>query len=205
MKHVGKMKNNAARVVVVYKTLPGDPNNCLVVGTNGLPDSHHDSLMSLIEGDAGQQANELAELLSVRRFPDGEVMLNYLHLRNHLKKVPTTMVLMTPNTQTSIPLDQLNQLIAEQKGIKVSDLAVKEKEVVDDVNTLVSTVEEVAPIDEVKATSTVATEVKQDPLSASDLRSMADKLFKEAQALRKRADEMEPPVKKATKAVKAEA
>jgi hypothetical protein len=34
---------------------------------------------------------------------------------------------------------------------------------------------------------------------------MADKLFKEAQNLRKKADEIEPPVKKAAKATKAEA
>ena len=47
IKHVGKMKNNSARVVVVYRTLPGDPNSALVVGTNGLMDSYHDSLMSV--------------------------------------------------------------------------------------------------------------------------------------------------------------
>lgn len=72
-KHVGKMKNNSARVAVVYRTLPGDSKSALVVGTNGLTDSYHDSLMSLIESDSGQQAGELAEVLAVRRFPDGTV------------------------------------------------------------------------------------------------------------------------------------
>ena len=125
-KHVGKMKNNSARVAVVYRTLPGEPTNALVVGTNGLTDSYHDSLMSLIESDAGQQANELADVLAVRRFPDGTVMLQYLHSNGHLKKVPTNIVLMTPNNKTSIPLSEVNQMIASQKGVKVEDLAVSD-------------------------------------------------------------------------------
>ena len=32
MKHVGKMKNNNAKIVIVYRTLPGDPYSALVVG-----------------------------------------------------------------------------------------------------------------------------------------------------------------------------
>ena len=35
MKHVGKMKNNGARVAVAFRTIPGDPHSALVIGTNG--------------------------------------------------------------------------------------------------------------------------------------------------------------------------
>ena len=202
MKHVGKMKNNSARVAVVYRTLPGDANSALVVGTNGLSDAYHDTLMGLIESESGQQANELADILAVRRFTDGEVMLNWLHTRGHLKKVPTNLVLMTPTTQNQIPLNELNQLIAEQRGITVDQLAVndgsqtekqpaKKQEDISDEVVVPSQVEVKQPVSE-------------GPVTASDLSSMADKLFKEAQALRKKADELEPPAKKATKA-KAEA
>jgi hypothetical protein len=201
MKHVGKMKNNAARVAVVYRTLPDESSNALVVGTNGLPDAYHDAMMSVIESEAGQQANELADILATRRFPDGDVMLSWLHARGQLKKVPTNLVLMTPNTQTQIPLNELNQMIADQKGITVDELAIndgsqtpskskkaaKEEIIVDDI-----IVDTAAPVVEA-------------PVTASDLRSMADKLFKEAQNLRKKADEIEPPAKKAAKATKAEA
>ena len=200
MKHVGKMKNNAARVAVVYRTLPDEASNALVVGTNGLPDAYHDALMSVIESEAGQQANELADILATRRFPDGDVMLSWLHARGQLKKVPTNLVLMTPNSQTQIPLNELNQMIADQKGIAVDELAindgsqtpskskkaVKEDIIVDDI------IVDTAPVAEA-------------PVTAADLRSMADKLFKEAQNLRKKADELEPPAKKAAKATKAEA
>ena len=115
MKHIGKMKNNAARVVVAYRTLPDDALSALVVGTQGLGDSYHDALMNIVESDNGQQANELADILAVRKFPDGSNMLSYLHERGHLKKVPTHLVLMTPSSQSSILLNDLNVAIAEQK------------------------------------------------------------------------------------------
>ena len=126
-KHVGKMKNNSARVAVAYRTLPGDATSALVIGTNGLGDAYHDSLMQLIDSDTGQQANELADVLATRRFPDGTVMLQWLHSNGHLKKVPTTLVLMTPNAQTAIPLNEVNQMIAEQKGVTIDQLAVSEE------------------------------------------------------------------------------
>lgn len=203
MKHVGKMKNNSARVAVVYRTLPGEPNSALVVGTNGLPDAYHDSLMGVIESDSGQQANELADILATRRFPDGEVMLGWLHNRGQLKKVPTNLVLMTPNPQNQIPLNELNNLIAEQKGVKVEDLAVHDgTEQTPKKEDKTSRKAEAIIVDDVVAETITAPVVSDQPVTASDLRSMADKLFKEAQALRKKADELEPT--KAKKASKAE-
>jgi hypothetical protein len=204
MKHVGKMKNNAARVAVVYRTIPDESSNALVVGTSGLPDAYHDALMSVIESEAGQQANELADILATRRFPDGDVMLSWLHARGQLKKVPTNLVLMTPNTQTQIPLNDLNKMIADQKGITVEELAindgtqksskakkaVKEEIIIDDI------------VDDIVVDTAPVVEV---PVTASDLRSMADKLSKQAAEMRRKADEMAPPVKKAAKATKAEA
>lgn len=188
MKHVGKMKNNSARVAVAYRTLPGDPNSALVIGTHGLADAYHDTLMSLIESEAGQGANELAEVLATRRFPDGAVMLEYLHTRGHLKKVPTTLVLMTPNSQTQIPLNELNEMIAKQKGVSVDELAVtdgtqkgKQKE------SRQSEPEIVVETNEIQ------------PTSPAELRSKADALYKQAAALRKQADEIDPPKKRASK------
>jgi hypothetical protein len=188
MKHVGKMKNNSARVAVVYRTLPGDSENALVVGTQGLSDSHHDSLMSLIESDQAQQSGELADILAVRRFPDGSAMLSYLHTYGHLKKVPTKMVLMTPTPQTSIPLDELNRLIADQMGVSIEELAVR-----DDNGQIVKSNKKkvvTAVIEE----SSVNT--KEFNLSPAEMRSRADALYKEASRLRKEADELDPPIKK---------
>lgn len=191
MKHVGKMKNNSARIVVVYRVVPGEPNNCLVVGTQGLIDSHHDSLMSLIEGPSGQEANELADLLAVRKFPDGSNMLQYLHVNGHIKKVPSSMVLMTPNTQTQLPLNELNQLIAKQKGVTVEELA----------GIKTDQHESQVDIANVNADSSQIENKKTNEkfnLTPAEMRSRADALYKEAARLRKEADELDPPKSKKT-------
>jgi hypothetical protein len=144
MKHIGKMKNNSARIAIVFRTVPNEPNNALVVGTSGLPDAYHDALMSLIESESGQQANELADILSSRRFPDGEVMLNWLHTRGHIKKVPANLVLLTPNNQTQIPLDQVN---AELNKL-ANPGKITEEVVSDEIVIPVSTHQEVMPVPE---------------------------------------------------------
>ena len=200
MKHVGKMKNNGARVAVAFRTIPGDPHSALVIGTNGLADSYHDSLMSLIESEGAQQANELADVLAVRKFPDGSNMLEWLHSRGSLTKVPTKLVLMTPDTKSSIQLDELNLLIADQKGLTLEQLAITEGEMI--------VVEPNAPATQnkwdkaredraaTKAAKDEAETVAAIALSPAEMRSRADALYKEAARLRKDADAVDPPKKK---------
>jgi hypothetical protein len=200
MKHVGKMKHNGAPVAIVFRTLPGDPHNCLVVGTQGLGDSYHDGLMKLIETPEAQDSYELGQILSVRRFPDNSVMLGYLHVNGRLKKVATKDVLVTPTTTDTVPLDELNNLIAEQKGISLEDLALKDE-------TGNVEVKEVAQVKEMPVEKTVSANVNPDAPTgilddtalAKNLRSQADAMFKEAQSLRRQADELDPPAKKTSK------
>lgn len=201
MKHVGKMKNNGARVAVAFRTLPGDVYSALVIGTGGLPDMYHDNLMSLIESDSAQQANELADILAVRKFPDGVNMLEWLHSNGHLKKVPTKGVVITPDNKNHIQLDELNNLIAQQKGLpRVEDLnpapdvtdVVTAKTNAASEYTGTKVMEETAPVKEA-----TKTESKGFELTPSEMRSRADALFKEAQRLRKEADAIDPPKKKA--------
>lgn len=193
MKHVGKMKNNSARVVIVYRTLPGDPHSALVVGTQGLGDSYHDTLMTIVESESGQQANELADVLAVRRFPDGSNMLGYLHGNGHLIKVKTVLVNVTPDSQTTIPLNELNELVAKQKGVSIEDLAVNDGSQ----QTKDKKKREAKKIVTEDETPKV---VETFEMSPAELRSRADALFKQAQVLRKQADELDPPKKKATTA-----
>jgi hypothetical protein len=188
MKHVGKMKNNSARIVVVYRTLPGDPHSALVVGTQGLGDSYHDTLMTVVESESGQQANELADVLSVRRFPDGSNMLGYLHENGHLVKVKTSLVSVTPTSQTAISLDELNLTIAKQKGVELEDLAVGDGS---------QKKTDKKSVKETKVVADTTGGTKEDvDLSPAEMRSRADALFKQAQQLRKKADEIDPPKKK---------
>jgi hypothetical protein len=204
MKHVGKMKNNDAKVVIAYRTLPGDPYSALVIGTNNLGASYHDSLMSVVEDSRAQQANELADVLAVRKFPDGSNMLEFFHKNGLLRKVPTNGVLVTPTRNDSVPLDELNKIIAEQKGISIDELAVSDGS---------TPVKNSVKNDPARTTSqSVSGDIEvpnvdvvvEETLTPADMRSKADKLFKEAQALRKQADSIDPPKSKVKK-VSAEA
>ncbi len=204
------MKNNSARLAIVYRTLPGDAHNALVVGTSGLTDSYHDGLMSVLESDSGQQANELADILAVRKFPDGNNMLEFLHTHGHLKKVPTHMVLVTPNAQTAIPLDELNKLIADQKGVTVDELAIvpegekiekSPKQPPEEYKSKWDKAREEkaakSAAESQKTVETYNTEVESvGVMTPAEMRSKADALYKEAARLRKEADAIDPPKKK---------
>lgn len=187
LKHIGKMKNNGAKIAVIYRTLPGEAFHALVVGTGSLQESYHDSLMGLIQSENGQGADELADILAVRKFPDGSNMLEYLHTKGLLRKVPTDGVIMTPTPTDSVPLDQLNHIIAEQKGVTLDELAITDGIKPNPPST------EVAP-DVTPATSSEKEIIEN--LSPTQMRSRADSLFKQAQALRKQADEIDPPKNK---------
>jgi hypothetical protein len=196
IKHVGRFVRNGRKCLVVYRTLPGDAYNCLVVPTESVTDGYHDALINLVESNAAQSANEFAEVLARNIFPDGSVMLASLHKQGKLVKVPTDQIEMIPNTQQRIKLDELNLLIAEQKGVAVDDLAITEEpkanktEVVD-----VAHVNEMPPV-----------EVKEENLSieeqATKLRGQADKLSKQAAELRRQAEALVPTKRNVTKKAK---
>ena len=96
VKHVGRIKSNKAKVAIIYRMLPNDPYNSLVVGTASLPEVYHNSLMTVVESQQGQDAFELGDLLGSRFFPDGRGMLAALHLDGKLVKIATNDVEVTP-------------------------------------------------------------------------------------------------------------
>lgn len=207
LKHIGRMKQTGRKCIVVFRTLPGDAYNALVVLTESLSDSYHDALINLVDGNAAQTAAELSEVLSRSLFPDGSIMLAALHVKGLLTKVPTDQVMMTPNMQTSVALSDLNQLIAEQRGISVQDLAMRP----DDKDTMIQEVasaKDISPkqgntdpiIDQTKTTSSSVNQSEEiltpDQL-AKKYRSDADRLSKEAAQLRRMAEELVPTKRKA--------
>lgn len=201
IKHIGRMKNTGSKVVVVFRTLPGDSGSALVLPTTTLNDSYHDALMQVVESDQGQEAFEFGELMFVRHFPDGRPMLQAMQADNRLMKVPTDTVLMTPSINASIPLDQLNVLIAEQKNCAVDDLCTF---VQGASSKTTSEIKEIAKVEEMDAPAPVRAQASADKvLTDQDLarsyRSQADAMYKEAARLRKQADELDPPKKKVTK------
>lgn len=204
LKHIGKIKNTGAKVLVAFRTLPGEAHQALVFPTANLPDAYHDAAMALVESEQAQESYELGELLHVRMFPDGRPMLRALQADGWLTKVPTDHVIMTPTPKDTIPLDQLNVLIAEQKNCAVDDLpyfvaGAPKKDSSAEVKEIASAKdisEKPAPVRAQAST----TDVLSDKDIAKSLRSQADALYKEAARLRKEADELDPIVKKSSKA-----
>lgn len=123
IKHIGRAKKSRRKVLVAYRVVPGEAENCLIIPTEALQAEYHDSAMRLVESEVGQSAYELAEAMARVRLPDGRIMLHAFHKEGKLMKVPSASIEMTPNTQTVISLDELNTLIAKQKGVTVADLA----------------------------------------------------------------------------------
>ena len=159
----------------------------MVVQTENIKDADHDKLMTLIESNTGQTADELADAMTRTPLGDGSMMLNSFHLTGKLTKVSTSDIEMTPDTASTISLDELNKMIAEQKGVSVADLAVGGSSV-----ETIATAETV-PSGEASATVEAA---KEQPLSdeqlANNMRADADRLFKEATELRKQAEDLDP-------------
>ncbi len=128
-KHVGELADESkAKVIVLYRTVPGEQNNCLVVGTKFLPEQYHNALMRAVESEGGQAENEIGVFLARQTFPDGTNMLSLLHNDNYIKKFKTKDIIMTygPTDEGRMPLNKLNEMIAKDMGVKVSELAVKD-------------------------------------------------------------------------------
>ena len=107
VKHVGRHAATGQRLVVVFMELPGEPENALVVFSDSLPDRYHQALMDAVESNEGQSAKELYEVLARKVFWHGGQMLNTLHTEGLLAKIPSKNIIMTPNTSTNVPLNEI--------------------------------------------------------------------------------------------------
>ena len=85
----------------------------LIVYSDTLPRAVHDNLMRAVESPERQNTPDLADVLFRTLSNEGEKLLTSLHKSGWLKKVPTNQVIVTPNTKTTIRLDELNKLLSE--------------------------------------------------------------------------------------------
>ena len=196
------MKSTNKKVLVAYRTLPGDAYSCLVIPTESLDDQFHNAIINLVESPAAQEAYEFAEALDRTQFPDGSRMLPSLHSRGRLVKAPTSQVEMTPTIGVSILLSELNQIIAEQRGVAIDGLCISPS------TNDKAEIKELARVQESNAAKTASASINEAGLAdvvnmtpeeqAKDYRSKADKLAKEAAAFRRMAEELVPTKKKST-------
>jgi len=213
IKHVGRLKANQRKVIVAYRVIPGDKEaeSALVVDTASLADADHDTLIKTVESPAGQEAFEFAEVMARTTLSDGANMLARFHASNKLHKVKMSDVEMMPTPTYTIGLDELNKVIAEQRGTTIADLAMKDPNELPEGTTIteagsVSNMPKTSPVQaEAQAARVQAPDngVLSDDELAASYRSQADRLYKEAKALRDQAEALVPTKKKSKASVKA--
>lgn len=198
IKHVGRLKTNNRKAIVAFRVIPEDPLNCLVVMTESLEAGDHDALINLVDSTTGQTEYELGSAMMRTKLPDGSNMLARFSATGKLMKMPTSDIEMTPNFQSTVNLAELNQIMADNKGVTVADLAVKDPN-----QQQTQTTAPVAPVTNVAPEMTAMDEALNtaeqpmtDEVMAASLRSQADAMFKEAKSLREQAEELVPTKRK---------
>ena len=111
MKHVGS--HGQKPCVVVFRQVPNEPENCLIVETGTLEEQKHDDLLNVVQSLEAQESNNISEVLSRRTFTDGSNMLNDLHFSKKLIKVSVGNVNLTPTPSDSISLAEVNAEIGK--------------------------------------------------------------------------------------------
>ncbi len=113
LKHIGR--HGDRKVAILWREVPGEDHMCLVIYPETLPTHIHNSIMAALESAPGQASTNLADVLHRNYLPDGRVQLTALHQEGMIKKVPTNQIIVTPNLQSSVKLDELNKIIKEME------------------------------------------------------------------------------------------
>jgi hypothetical protein len=117
IKHVGKT-HTGKKCVVVFREVPDEPHNCLIVDTDALPDWMHDDIMNAVESPGAQQSNDFYEYAERTVLTDGSNMLQALHSTGRLQKVSTDQITLTPNNEVAVGLTEINNIVRENTGDK---------------------------------------------------------------------------------------
>jgi len=185
MKHVGVYGEKPC--VVVFRALPEEPTNALVCLSDNLDGVLHDDVMSVVDSPEGQNSNEISEVFFRRRLSDGENMLEALHSRNKLLKVPVDMVKLTPLPNQQVELAEINKQLGQieagsNPALKTEAMPVAESQVADIA----------APVGEDNSPEAIAKGlIAQSELIEAD----ANAMLSDAQAKLAQAYEMAPELK----------
>lgn len=113
IKHVGRHNNK--KIVLLWRKVPNENHMALLVYSETLPRLIHDEVMKQLESAVGQNAKDFSDVLFRTVMADGRNCLEALHREGFIKKVPTSQVLITPTTKSSVRLDELNNIMDEME------------------------------------------------------------------------------------------
>jgi hypothetical protein len=185
MKHLAIHNNK--KVAVLFRTVPGEPTNALIVDHEQLPEPIKSNFKQCLESKVGQNALSLSDAANQFSVANGDKLLAALHIGNYIKKVETKDVVLTPNDKTNLPLNELNNIIDGAGGAKQAPVT--------ESPSTMGTIDlnPGAPVVESVDTSSVLS----DEQVATDLRNQANGLQREADRMLAEAESLHPaPPKK---------
>lgn len=199
IKHVGQIANTGLKCIVVFREIYDEngnvtePDNCLVVETERLPDMEHDDMVRVVESPTAQESDEFYTVAHRSMFADGINMLVKLNNRGYLKKYPTKQIMMTPNSSTSVPLNEINEIIRKQKtGMSESDIS---NSMVDDTDSPPRTASSLSPSQTIDQAVNTGENAMDDTALAQNMLEQAKTYEAEVTRLREEAYAMAPDLK----------
>ena len=173
---------------MVFRELPDEPGQCLVVDTDALPDWFHDDVINAVEAPGSQASTDFYQYAERTVLTDGSNMLQSLHATGRLQKQPTDNVMMTPNNELAVGLTEINNIVREEAGGDV---------VAPPTNEVMMAGKDTAPVPTPAMESTA--QAKKDGLSDTDLAknllAQAKGYETEAKSLKAQAYELVPGLK----------
>ena len=190
MKHVGIVGQKPC--IVLFREVPSEPENCLVVKTDSLEPDQHDALMNVVQSPEAQESNELSEVLNRRTFPDGSNMLTSLHYGKKIEKVSDTLVELTPTPSQKVSLTEVKAEIAKINNASNPPLKTEVDPNAEEISVTTANVEGTPANAEGDAPQDVA----QSILVQADLMTEdANRMLAEAEAKRQEAYSLNPALK----------
>lgn len=123
IRHCGVVRSTGSRVFVLWRELENDPNRCLVVYRDSLPEVYSNRVEELVLG-RGQSSIELWDVMDKIGTLEGGNMLTVLHRMGYIRKQNTLDIDMHVGGTNKIPLNVLNEEINQSSVVR--DGTVKE-------------------------------------------------------------------------------
>lgn len=181
IKHVGKVGDKS--VVIIFRHLPGESHNCLVVYNNNLNQNVAEALMRTVNSTKAQSSIDLAESLYAATTNDGRPLLQVLHSEGLLKKVQNNNVLVTPAPGQSVRLGELNTLLDEMAKGEAATKRLAEIDASHGLQKPSDVARRMQSMDAPEVVQTVQEGVLDDAAIATNLLAQASRLQRDAEQI----------------------
>lgn len=126
IRHCGVVRSTGSRVYVLWRQLENDPQHCLVVYRDSLPEVYAHPVERTIMG-VGQSGVELWDIMDKAGHLEGYPMLTALHKNGYIRKQNTADIDMHIGGNRKICLLDLNaEIAASQQPVEQKDGSVKD-------------------------------------------------------------------------------